>query len=125
MPIKIKTEPKDVFMHLLAMVTLYSSITAFLVLVFQYINVLIPDPLTGNYYQLQSYFNGIRISIASLIVIFPVFVWVNYFLNKMYKGEPSKRRFKNPQMAFKSYGFCRRFNYYRRFGGFNFQFFER
>jgi len=78
-------------MHLLAIITLYSSVTAFLILVFQYINVLIPDLLTKDYYQLQSYFSGIRMSIASLVVIFPVFVWANYFLNKMYKGEPSKR----------------------------------
>lgn len=89
--IKTKTEPKDVFMHLLAIVTLYSSVTAFLILIFQYINVLIPDLLTKDYYQWQSYFSAIRYSIASLLVIFPVFVWINYFLNKMYKGEPSKR----------------------------------
>ncbi len=86
-----KAEPKDVFMHLLAIITLYSSVIAFLVLVFQYINVLVPDLLTKNYYQLQSYFSGIRWSIASLVVIFPVFAWANYFLNKIYKGEPSKR----------------------------------
>jgi len=89
--IKIKAEPKDVFMHFLAIITLYSSVTGFLILVFQYINVWIPNSLQRDYYQLQSYFSGIRWSIASLIVIFPVFVWVNYFLNKMYRGEPSKK----------------------------------
>ncbi|KKQ92924.1 MAG: hypothetical protein UT16_C0002G0014 [Candidatus Azambacteria bacterium GW2011_GWA2_39_10] len=38
-----KTEPKDVFIHLLAIIALYASATAFLIMLFQYINVLIPD----------------------------------------------------------------------------------
>ncbi len=92
MPIKQqKTEPKDVFLHLLSIVTLYASAAAFLVLIFQYINVLIPDPLAGDYYMVQSYFSGIRWSIASLIVIFPVYVWAGYYLNKIYSVEPAKR----------------------------------
>ncbi len=60
-------------------------------MIFQYINVLIPDPLEQNYYRLQSYFSGIRWSIASLTVIFPVYVWAGYYLNKIYSREPGKR----------------------------------
>ncbi len=86
-----KTEPKDVFLHLLAIIALYASATAFLVMIFQYINVLIPDPLTRGYYQLQSYYSSIRWSISSLIVIFPVYVWAVYYLNKIYSLEPEKR----------------------------------
>ena len=87
----IKTEPKDVFLHLLAIIALYASATAFLVMIFQYINVLIPDPLLRDSYQLQSYFSGIRWSIASLIVIFPVYVWAGWYLDKLYSAEPGKR----------------------------------
>lgn len=102
MPTKIKTdlsaearrakaEPKDVFLHLLSIVTLYASAVAFLVMIFQYINVLIPDPLMRGFYQLQSYYGSIRWSISSLIVIFPVYVWAGYYLNKIYSLEPEKR----------------------------------
>ena len=86
-----KTEPKDIFLHLLAIIALYASAAAFLVMLFQYINVLIPDFLTRGYYQLQSYYSSIRWSISSLIVIFPVYVWAVYYLNKIYFLEPEKR----------------------------------
>ena len=79
-----KTEPKDVFLHLLAIIALYASAAAFLVMLFQYINVLIPDLLERDYYRLQSYYSSIRWSISSLVVIFPVYVWAVYYLNKIY-----------------------------------------
>ena len=60
-------------------------------MLFQYINVLIPDPLARGYYQLQGYYSGIRWSIASLIVIFPVYIWAGWYLNKIYLLEPEKR----------------------------------
>ena len=88
---KQKSEPKDVFLHLLSIITLYASAAAFLVLIFQYINVLVPDSLARDYYLIQSYFSGIRWSIASLIVIFPVYVWAGYYLNKIYSLEPVKQ----------------------------------
>jgi len=88
---RAKAEPKDVFLHLLAIIALYASATAFLVMLFQYINVLIPDLLERDYYRLQSYYSSIRWSISSLIVIFPVYVWVGYYLNKIYSREPEKR----------------------------------
>ena len=86
-----KTEPKDVFLHLLAIIALYASAVAFLVMLFQYINVLIPDLLERDYYRLQSYYSSIRWSISSLVVIFPVYVWAVYYLNKIYFLEPEKR----------------------------------
>ncbi|MBI5079600.1 hypothetical protein HZB06_02990 [Candidatus Wolfebacteria bacterium] len=89
-----KTEPKDIFLHLLEIIALYTSVTAFLVMIFQYINILIPDSLTDGYYQLQDYFSGIRWSISSLIIIFPVYIWTGYYLNKIYALEPEKRDLK-------------------------------
>ncbi len=89
--IKTKAEPKDVFLHLLAILTLYASAVAFLVMLFQYINVLVPDILERGPYQLQSYYSSIRWSISSLVVIFPVYVWAGYYLNKIYFREPEKR----------------------------------
>lgn len=86
-----KTSPKDVFLHLLAIASLYTSAISFLVLIFQYINVLLPDPLEGNFYALSSAYNSIRWSIASLVVVFPVYILTSWFLDKGYRKSPSKR----------------------------------
>ncbi len=90
---EVKTSPKDVFLHLLSIITLYTSAISFLVLLFQYINVLIPDSVTeGGYYQLVSSYRAIRWSISSLIVVFPVYIWVTWFLNKNYAKTPAKKK---------------------------------
>lgn len=88
---KQKTSPKDVFMHLLSIITLYSSAGAFIMLIFSYIDVWLPDPLLKDYYALQSINSSIRWSIAVLIVVFPVYVLVSWYLNKLYLAVPSKR----------------------------------
>lgn len=88
-----KTSPKDVFMHLLAIITLYTSAAVFLVMIFQYINVLFPDPLEFGMgsYALSSAHSAIRWSISSLIIVFPVYVLTSWFLNKNYSKTPAKR----------------------------------
>lgn len=87
-----KTSPKDIFLHLLAILTLYASAIAFITLIFQYINLSLPDPLeTQRGFGLQSAFQGIRWSIASLIVIFPVYLFSSWHLNKGYAKLPEKR----------------------------------
>lgn len=86
-----KTSPKDVFLHLLAIVTLYTSAISFLVLIFQYVNVLLPDPISPDgFYHLSSAYSRIRWSISSLIVVFPVYILTTWYLNKSYAAVPSK-----------------------------------
>ena len=83
--IRIKSSPKDVFMHLFAIILLYISAGSFLTLVFQLINYKFPD-------QLNHYFGGgpIRWAIASLVVIFPVFLWASRFLERDLARNPDK-----------------------------------
>jgi uncharacterized membrane protein len=88
--IKLKTSPKDFFIHLLAIAALYASAIAFLVLIFQYINHFFPDKLELDYYSRSSIFNAIRWSIATLIIVFPVCIITNWFLNKDYLKNPEK-----------------------------------
>lgn len=88
---KQKTSPKDVFLHLLAILTLYGSGGGFVALLFQYINVLVPDRLENDYWMRESAFGTIRFSIASLVVIFPVYLLTTRFLNKTYFENPSRR----------------------------------
>ena len=87
----MKTSPKDVFLHLLAIDSLYTSAISFMVLIFQYINVFLPDALENNYYELSSAYNSIRWSIASLVVVFPVYVLTSSSLDKGYRKSPAKR----------------------------------
>lgn len=78
-------------MHLLAIFTLYFSAIRFGLLIFQYINIGIPDPLEGgNSYSLSAAYNSIRLSIASLIIVFPTYVLVTRYLNKIYSASPEK-----------------------------------
>ena len=87
-----KVSPKDVFTHLLAIATLYASAVSFLVLVFQSINVWLPDALTeAGYYARMAANSGIRFSIATLVIVFPVYVLTMRYLNKSYDVNPTKR----------------------------------
>ena len=87
-----KNLPRDLFLHLLAIVTLYWSAVSFVTLLWQYINKFFPDILE---YRNYAYFTGtMRFTIASLIVVFPIFILVSWFLNKIYKKEYSVRESK-------------------------------
>lgn len=83
-----KTSPKDVFMHLLSIVTLYASATSFLILAFQYINTKLPDVL-------QYYYGGeldmMRGAIAALIIVFPVYLFSMRVLRSEYSRDAEKR----------------------------------
>jgi uncharacterized membrane protein len=91
---QLKTSPKDVFLHLLSIIALYISVGSFLVLIFQYVNVFFPDQLTDGYYALQSAYSTIRWSIASLVIIFPVYFWTMWFLDRGYQKMPETRDFR-------------------------------
>lgn len=80
-------------MQLGAMVALYASAISFTVLVFEYINVLLSDPLgIGGYYYPQGSFQTIRWSISVLIVIFPLYLWLSWFLERFYQKNPVARK---------------------------------
>lgn len=89
-----KTSPKDIFLHLLAIITLYVAAGSLITLLFQYVNIFFPDPLfdpISNRYILQSAYSTIRWTISTLIIVFPVYILTSWFLNKGYIANPSKR----------------------------------
>lgn len=88
----IKSSPKDVFLHLLAIIALYISGGGFINLLFEYVNIFFPDPLSSFYYPGAA--SSIRWSMASLIIIFPVYLFVSSLLYKDYKSFPEKRELK-------------------------------
>ena len=87
-----KTEPKDFFLHLFTMGLMYFSVGNFLALAFEMINRLFPDQLNNYYYS--GFSSGMRFSIASLVVLFPLYLYLNTFLHKQYEANPEKKELK-------------------------------
>lgn len=83
--------PRDVFLHLLAIVTLYWSSVTFVTLLWQTINYFLPDVL--NYYPARI-IEPMRFAVASLIIVFPVFILISWYLNKIYRRESVVRESK-------------------------------
>lgn len=77
-------------MHLLAMVALYASAISFTTMLYQLINLWIPDPLEQYFYP-ESAYSLIRNSLSFLIVTFPVYLATTWMLHKSYRDDQSKR----------------------------------
>jgi len=77
------------FLCLGLLITLITSVTSFLNLVFGTLNKQYPDVLNSIYqYGYSSYdFEGIRMALATLIIFFPIFLIVSYFWKKFSRGE--------------------------------------
>jgi hypothetical protein len=86
---KIKTSPKDFFLYVATMVALYTSVWAIISLLFQYINILFPDQLNG-YYR-DPYSSAIRFAIASLVIIYPLYIYLTRVVNQDLRAHPEKR----------------------------------
>ncbi len=84
--------PRDLFLHLLAIVTLYWSSISFVTLIWQFINRFLPDVL--DYYSADYSLSLIRFAVSALIIVFPVFILVSWFLNKIYVKESAVRESK-------------------------------
>jgi len=85
---KIKTAPKDFFVFIGSMATLYAGAVSFLNLLFEIINALFPDALSFSYDYLSS---GMRWSIATLVIVFPLYIFLSWFISKDMITNPQKR----------------------------------
>ncbi len=86
--------PRDLFLHLLAIVTLYWSAISFVTLVWQFINRWFPDALNSYRYMGDYSLGLIRFSVSAIIIVFPVFIVVSWYLNKIYRREAVVRESK-------------------------------
>ena len=84
----IKTTPKDFFLQFGTMAALYVSAVSIINLLFQTINYAFPDKLA---YYGDPYSTGIRWAIASLIIIFPLFLALSWLGGKDFRANPEKR----------------------------------
>lgn len=85
----ITTTPRDVFLHLGAIAALYITVISVLTLLFQFINIAFPDPLSGSP---DPYSGTIRWAIAALLVMFPVLVTITHYINRDIRKNPDKAR---------------------------------
>ncbi len=86
-----KSMPRDVFMYILGLILLAMLAVNFGVLLFQYINIYVPDVLTDRYASPEMYRGPLRWALSSLVIVFPVFVWVWRRLRKDIEEFPEKK----------------------------------
>lgn len=84
----IKVGPKDFFLWAGAMVAFYVAVGSFIALLFDYIDTVFPDVLNYSY---DPYSGGIRFAIASLIVLFPLYLLLMRLIRRDIDSEPTKK----------------------------------
>jgi hypothetical protein len=89
METQTKTSAKDFFINLGAIVALYTVVISLLNLLFTVINSAYPQITSGYNYALGS--QSISMPVATLIIFFPIFVLLMWFLERGYVIEPEKK----------------------------------
>lgn len=82
-----KSTPRDFFMYLGVIGTLYISVASIIALWFRIIDSWFADPLK----YIDPYSTGISLAIAALIVIFPVFIGISWMIHKDEKKNEEKK----------------------------------
>jgi hypothetical protein len=84
----IKTSPRDFFLHLLSNVALYYCAGWLVSLLYDCINFGFG---TMGYYGGGWLPDSMRWAIASLVIVFPIYIWVTHRLNKDIDANPEKK----------------------------------
>jgi hypothetical protein len=80
---------REAFMYVLMFATLFVSAYNLGDLLFDIINRTFPDPAVER--SAQSTLQAIRWSLSSLIVAFPIFLWVAWLISRLVHIDPTKR----------------------------------
>ncbi len=81
------------FGQLLAIIGLYVSVIAFGALIFGLVNLYFPDVLNYDYGQFAR--GSLRWPLAILVIVFPLFIWWNSFLQKDLEKNPEKKELRS------------------------------
>ncbi len=84
----VRFSPKDFFLWVGSMVALYVSVGALVTLLFNYINILFPDPLDMSYGD--PYSGPVRFAIAALLVVFPLFLYLTRLVHEDIRRDSEK-----------------------------------
>lgn len=83
---KHKSVAADFFLYMAVVIALYVSVASVLMLLFAYVDVLFPDVL-----DYRSGFSSITGPMSSLIVAFPLYIFLTRFLNQGIRKSPEKK----------------------------------
>jgi hypothetical protein len=83
-----KTTPKDFFLNLGVIVSLYFSIISLISLMFAVINNFFPDSVSYDY---TKGVDTIRITVSSLIILFPLYLYLTRVVNRDIALNPEKK----------------------------------
>jgi len=82
---------RDAFFHLIVFTALYASAISLIYLFFTYIEFAFPDPAErASTYAIEAGLSGIRASLATLLVSYPLFLLVWWFLLSEVRASPEK-----------------------------------
>jgi hypothetical protein len=83
-----KMTPKDFFLHLGLVATLYVSTVAFITFVFAMLNLALPDAM--EYYQIESARSSIAWALSVFIIVYPVFVYLLFVVSRYLRNNAGK-----------------------------------
>jgi hypothetical protein len=86
-----KTTAKDFFFYLSSFATLYASAISLISLLFAIVNKMFPDNLNNYYFGYDPYSAGMRMALATLVIIFPVYLFIASYLNRYLIANPDKK----------------------------------
>lgn len=81
---------REAFVYLVLFVCLYISAGSFGTLVFNFIGRWVPDALEPY----DSSLTGVRMAVSSLIIAFPIYLWLSSMTLKMTRRDPEKKNSK-------------------------------
>jgi hypothetical protein len=83
----------EAFFHLLAFTAMYTAAISLIFLFFTYIEFAFPDPVDRtSMYVVESALSGVRASLAALMISFPLFLCVWWFLLREVRRSPEKAK---------------------------------
>ncbi|MEK7551990.1 MAG: DUF5671 domain-containing protein [Patescibacteria group bacterium] len=86
----MKTSAKDFFLHIAKVALLYTGVVALLNLLFRIINVAFPQ-INQYYYGYDQ--SSMSLQVATLIVVFPIFLVLSNIIQKGYIATPEKKEY--------------------------------
>lgn len=87
----VKASPKEIFLHLFSIVALYVAAIAVGTILFQIVNLSVPDALEGvGPWVGESARSAMRFAVSSLVVAFPAYLWSLRSLRRGYAADAAR-----------------------------------
>ena len=87
-----KTNPKDVFLNLLAIISFYVCVVFFSIVVFNFVDFYFPDLL--RHISANGIKANLRWPLSVLAIAFPLYVWISSYIQKDLAANPEKKTLK-------------------------------